>query len=78
MDKVSPVAIIMVIHLQILVVYDRFGRLIHGSPVVAKDVLEYVVFERHLANVYGSWRMHAKIIPEWKSEDREGEVFFSV
>jgi large subunit ribosomal protein L45 len=50
---------------QILAVYDRFGRLIHGSPVVAKDVLEYVVFEKHIANVYGSWRLHAKIIPDW-------------
>ena len=29
----------------------RFGRLIHGSEVVAKDVLEYVVFEKHLSNV---------------------------
>ncbi len=45
--------------------YDRFGRLIHGSKTVAKDVLEYVVFEKHLANVYGSWRLHAKIIPDW-------------
>ena len=45
--------------------YFRFGRLIHGSETIAKDVLEYVVFEKHLANVYGVWRMHAKIIPDW-------------
>uniref|UniRef100_A0A0K2TNN8 Large ribosomal subunit protein mL45 n=1 Tax=Lepeophtheirus salmonis TaxID=72036 RepID=A0A0K2TNN8_LEPSM len=50
---------------QTLAVYDRFGRLIHGSEVVAKDVLEYVVFERHLASIYGSWRLHSKIIPDW-------------
>jgi len=50
---------------QTLAVYDRFGRLIHGSETIAKDVLEYVVFEKHLANVYGVWRMHAKIIPDW-------------
>jgi hypothetical protein len=43
----------------------RFGRLIHGSEAVAKDVLEYCVFEKHLSNVYGTWRLHAKIIPDW-------------
>ena len=50
--------------------YDRFGRLIHGHPHVAKDVLEYVVFEKHIANMYGKWRMHAKIVPEWLEKDR--------
>lgn len=49
---------------QCLAVYDRFGRLIYGSEVLAKDVLEYVVFEKHLSNEYGLWRLHAKIIPE--------------
>ncbi len=48
-----------------MAVYDRFGRLSHGSEVIAKDVLEYVVFEKHLANEYGIWRVHAKIIPPW-------------
>lgn len=43
--------------------YDRFGRLIHGSPVVAKDVLEYIVFEKHLPNIYAQWRVHGKILP---------------
>jgi len=33
--------------------------------VLAKDVLEYVVFEKHLANTYGLWRVHEKIIPDW-------------
>ncbi|CAL8138142.1 unnamed protein product [Orchesella dallaii] len=50
---------------QSLAIYDRFGRLAHGSEVIAKDVLEYVVFEKHLANQYGIWRIHGKIIPEW-------------
>lgn len=48
-----------------LVVYDRFGRLMYGSEILAKDVLEYVVFEKHLSNKYGSWRLHGKIIPDW-------------
>ena len=54
--------------LQILAVYDRFGRLLYGNPIVAKDTLEYVVFEKHLSNVYGKWRIHAKIIPVWVEE----------
>lgn len=28
-------------------------------------MLEYVVFEKHLANEYGTWRIHDKIIPDW-------------
>lgn len=50
---------------QILAVYDRFGRLIHGNEQLPKDVLEYVVFEKHLSNKYGKWRIHDKIIPSW-------------
>ncbi|XP_026645624.1 39S ribosomal protein L45, mitochondrial [Microtus ochrogaster] len=50
---------------QTLAIYDRFGRLMYGQEDVPKDVLEYVVFERHLMNPYGSWRMHAKIVPPW-------------
>lgn len=50
---------------QTLTVYDRFGRLMHGSEIVAKDVLEYVVFEKHISNEYGVWRLHDKIIPDW-------------
>lgn len=37
----------------------------HGSEIIAKDVLEYVVFEKHLSNEYGVWRLHDKIIPDW-------------
>ncbi|VVC88206.1 unnamed protein product [Leptidea sinapis] len=50
---------------QQLAVYSRFGRLVHGSEILAKDVLEYVVFEKHLSNLYGTWRVHDKIVPEW-------------
>lgn len=50
---------------QILAVYDRFGRLMHGSEILAKDVLEYIVFEKHLSNEYGLWRLHEKIVPNW-------------
>ncbi|XP_055545365.1 probable 39S ribosomal protein L45, mitochondrial [Wyeomyia smithii] len=50
---------------QMLAIYDRFGRLMHGSEVLVKDCLEYVVFEKHLSNEYGVWRLHEKIVPDW-------------
>ncbi|XP_055607688.1 probable 39S ribosomal protein L45, mitochondrial [Uranotaenia lowii] len=50
---------------QMLAIYDRFGRLMHGSETLAKDCLEYVVFEKHLSNEYGVWRLHEKIVPDW-------------
>lgn len=49
---------------QILAVYDRHGRLIHGSPNEVKEVLEWIVFEKYLANEYGVWRIHDRIRPE--------------
>ncbi|KAG6798513.1 39S ribosomal protein L45, mitochondrial [Apis mellifera caucasica] len=52
---------------QILCIYDRFGRVLLGSETVKKDVLDYIVFEKHLSNEYGIWRIHGKIIPDWMS-----------
>ncbi|XP_075438064.1 large ribosomal subunit protein mL45 [Ascaphus truei] len=49
---------------QALVIYDRFGRVMCGGEE-PRDVLEYVVFERHVVNPYGAWRLHAKIVPAW-------------
>lgn len=49
---------------QILAIYDRFGRLAFGSEELPKDCLEYVVYEKHLSDEYGNWRIHGKIIPE--------------
>lgn len=50
---------------QTLAIYDRFGRLMLGSEEQSKDVLEYLVIERHLVNPYGTWRLHGKIVPSW-------------
>lgn len=50
---------------QTLAIYDRFGRLIFGDESVVKNILEYIVFENHVANIYGKWRIHGKIIPDW-------------
>ncbi|XP_028827038.1 large ribosomal subunit protein mL45 [Denticeps clupeoides] len=50
---------------QTLAIYDRFGRLMLGHEEEPRDVLEYLVFERHLVNPYGCWRLHGKIVPAW-------------
>uniref|UniRef100_A0A5S6QM14 Large ribosomal subunit protein mL45 n=1 Tax=Trichuris muris TaxID=70415 RepID=A0A5S6QM14_TRIMR len=50
---------------QKLAIFDQFGRLYMGSEHVARNVLEYVVFEKHLSNLYGEWRIHGKIRPSW-------------
>ncbi|XP_071967691.1 large ribosomal subunit protein mL45 [Engystomops pustulosus] len=49
---------------QTLIIYDRFGRVECGSEE-PRDVLEYLVFERHMVNPYGLWRLHGKIVPSW-------------
>lgn len=57
---------------QKLAIYDRFGRLMHGSEIIAKDVLEYVIFENNISNEYGVWRLHHKIIPDWAEPKQPG------
>ena len=37
----------------------------YGSEHLIKDVLEYVIFEKHIVNEYGRWRVHGKIVPTW-------------
>lgn len=61
---------------QSLAVYDRFGRLKHGSEILAKDVIEYVVFEKNISNLYGEWRMHEKIVPPWTAPKQVSPVTY--
>ena len=63
---------------QLLAIYDRFGRLMHGSEILAKDVLEYVVFEKHISNEYGQWRLHDKIIPDWLPPKQPAPITYRV
>ncbi|XP_054260513.1 probable 39S ribosomal protein L45, mitochondrial [Macrosteles quadrilineatus] len=63
---------------QTLAIYDRFGRLLYGSEILAKDVLEYVIFEKHLSNKYGRWRIHAKIIPDWMPPKEPARATFRI
>lgn len=63
---------------QVLAIYDRFGRLMHGSEILAKDVLEYVVFEKHISNEYGVWRLHEKIIPDWMPPKEPASITYRI
>ncbi|XP_078331756.1 large ribosomal subunit protein mL45-like [Crassostrea virginica] len=53
--------------LQKLAIYNRFGRLIYGDSEKPRYVLEYVVFEKHVSDTEGKWRIVGKVTPEWKS-----------
>lgn len=48
----------------------------YGSETIAKDALEYIVFEKHISSVYGEWRLHHKIIPDWLPEIQPGSVTY--
>ena len=56
--------------LQIMALYDRFGRLMHGSETVPKDTLDFIVFEKHLTDTLGKWRLHSKIATNLSSSNQ--------
>ena len=61
----TPMYKVTVSVLQTMAIYDRFGRLTYGSEYLAQNILDYVVFEKHISDEYGSWRIHSKIVPDW-------------
>lgn len=48
---------------QVMAVKDKHGRRIKGSDKEVREVIDYVVFERHLSNKYGKWRVCGKLFP---------------
>ncbi|XP_028399405.1 39S ribosomal protein L45, mitochondrial-like [Dendronephthya gigantea] len=48
---------------QISAVEDRNGRIITGDKNKPREILEFVVLERHLANEHGSWKICGKLYP---------------
>lgn len=36
-----------------------------GDERRVRDSLEYVVFEKHLSDTEGKWRVHGKVTPDW-------------
>jgi len=46
---------------QILAIKDRYNRTLKGDAKKSKNVIDYVVFERHLKDPYGKWRICGKV-----------------
>jgi len=46
---------------QILAIKDRYNRTVMGDSKKGRKVIDYVVFERHLADPYGRWRICGKL-----------------
>lgn len=59
---------------QKLAIYDRFGHLILGSESEARPVLEYVIFENHIASLDGVWRLHDKLYPKWAQTKQAAKI----
>ncbi|XP_065839439.1 large ribosomal subunit protein mL45-like isoform X2 [Oscarella lobularis] len=51
---------------QILAVYDQLHRLVQGDEHNARNVVDYVVMERHIVEKGTPWRICGKVIPHWK------------
>uniref|UniRef100_A0A0N4ZV19 Large ribosomal subunit protein mL45 n=1 Tax=Parastrongyloides trichosuri TaxID=131310 RepID=A0A0N4ZV19_PARTI len=56
---------------QKIAVYDRYGQLILGSKDKIKDVQEFIVFENHISDLDGKWRLHDKVYPSWANNEKE-------
>ena len=50
--------------LKVMAIKDKHGRHIKGSDKEVREVVDYVVFERHLTNKYGKWRVCGKLFPQ--------------
>jgi large subunit ribosomal protein L45 len=61
-----------------LAIFDRFGKLVLGSEEVLKKVLEYVVFECHIAQQGSKWLLHAKSNPQWFEPKSPSTITFRV
>lgn len=47
-----------------MAIKDKHGRHVKGSDKEVREVVDYVVFERHLTNKYGKWRVCGKLFPQ--------------
>lgn len=56
---------------QVMAVYDKAGRLLRGHPAAPRDVVDYVVLERHIVNPKSTWRVAGKLPPNTLSRRTE-------
>lgn len=60
----SPCNSLFSIYLQLEAVHDTAGRLVRGDPTKPRNVIDYIVFERHLTDEQSQWRICAKLPPQ--------------
>ena len=59
----TAVSSVSTVFLKVMAIKDKHGRHITGSDKEIKEVVDYVVFERHLTNNYGVWKVCGKLHP---------------
>lgn len=59
----SAVNTVSTVYLKVMAIKDKHGRHITGSDKEVKEVVDYVVFERHLTSKYGVWKVCGKLHP---------------
>ena len=57
----TAVSSVSIVYLKVMAIKDKHGRHITGSDKEVKEVVDYVVFERHLTNKYGVWKVCGKL-----------------
>ena len=50
--------------IQLFGVRHRFGKLLRGDDEKERDVIDYVVLERHIVEPLSVWRVCGKVAPE--------------
>ena len=61
--------------LQIFAVYDKTGTVHKGDPTHPREVVDYIVMERHLADSGSSWRLAGKVPPARMKQKRLKNTF---
>ncbi|XP_052803617.1 39S ribosomal protein L45, mitochondrial-like [Mya arenaria] len=56
---------------QTLAIYDQFGRIMYGNENHPTNVLEFIVFEKNISDLYGRWKVHDKVVPKWLTLKQE-------
>ena len=59
--------------LKVFAIKDKHGRHVSGSDKQVKEVVDFVVFERHLTNKYGKWKVCGKLIAPVVMKRRDTE-----
>jgi len=57
----TAVNTVSIVYMKVMAIKDKHGRHITGSDKEVKEIVDFVVFERHLTNKYGVWKVCGKL-----------------